>query len=59
MAGGPRCWLSHTSAKVSNLVHGWRRIRRVERVDYFSEEKNDYSKRFHSYDGGVRNTAAT
>ena len=31
----------------------------VERVHCFSEEKNDYSKRFHSYDGGVRNTAAT
>ena len=59
MVGGPRCWLSHMSVKVSNLVHGWRRIRTVERVHCFSEEKNDYSKRFHSYDGGVRNTAAT
>ena len=25
----------------------------------FSEEKNDYNKRFHSYDGGVQNTVAT
>ena len=46
MAGGPRCWLSHKLAKVSNLVHGWRRIRTVERVNCFYEEKNDYNKRF-------------
>ena len=26
---------------------------------FFFEEKNDYSKRFDSYDGGVRNTVAT
>ena len=46
MAGGPQCWLSQTSAKVINLVHGWGRIRTAERVNCFYEEKNDYNKRF-------------